>query len=252
MSVSKPGLVAGSHKRNELHVMHGYEEPKSPLKNATAKICGVCGDQIGRKENGDLFVACTECGFPVCKPCYEYERSEGNQCCPQCNTRYKRHKGCPRVPGDEEESGDVDDFEDEFRLKNHQETNHEYNHAANRSENGDNDQVQHRHPNGPAFSSIAGSVVGKDFDGEKDGYSNVEWKERVEKWKARQEKKGLINKEDGGKEEEEEDDHFDTLGRKGHGEMIITAVDQTNERPWFHNYVAQMEWTTLHPRLESL
>ena len=43
--------------------------------------------------DGELFVACHECGFPVCKPCYEYERSEGNQCCPQCNTRYKRHKG---------------------------------------------------------------------------------------------------------------------------------------------------------------
>jgi cellulose synthase A len=38
-------------------------------------------------------VACTECGFPVCRPCYEYERSDGTQCCPQCNTRYKRHKG---------------------------------------------------------------------------------------------------------------------------------------------------------------
>jgi uncharacterized ferredoxin-like protein len=38
-------------------------------------------------------VACNECGFPVCRPCYEYERREGTQNCPQCKTRYKRLKG---------------------------------------------------------------------------------------------------------------------------------------------------------------
>lgn len=66
---------------------------RPPTAEATKKICRVCGDEIGFKENGDLFVACFECRFPVCRPCYEYERSEGNQCCPQCNTRYKRHRG---------------------------------------------------------------------------------------------------------------------------------------------------------------
>ncbi|XP_058101482.1 cellulose synthase A catalytic subunit 4 [UDP-forming] [Magnolia sinica] len=203
MSVPNSGLVAGSHRRNELHVLPAHEEPKSQPRHP-AKICGVCGDEIGLKENSDLFVACYECGFPVCQPCYEYERSEGHQCCPQCNTRYKRHKGCPRVAGDEEESGDVDDFEDEFKTKIHQETNEYNNVVTNHSENGD--EIHNRHPNGPAFSSFAGSVAGKDLDGDKDGYGNVEWKERVEKWKARQEKKGLVSKEDGGNEHEEEDD----------------------------------------------
>ncbi|BAF03684.1 Os01g0105400, partial [Oryza sativa Japonica Group] len=32
------------------------------------------------------------CGFPVCRPCYEYERKDGAQACPQCKTKYKRHK----------------------------------------------------------------------------------------------------------------------------------------------------------------
>ena len=73
MSLMESGLVAG--------------------KPSVVKICRVCGDEIGVKENGEVFVACLECGFPVCRPCYEHERSEGNQCCPQCNTRYKRHKG---------------------------------------------------------------------------------------------------------------------------------------------------------------
>ncbi|KAL2936425.1 Cellulose synthase A catalytic subunit 7 [UDP-forming] [Bienertia sinuspersici] len=61
------------------------------------------------------FVACNECGFPVCRPCYEYERREGSQNCPQCKTRYKRLKGSPRVEGDEDEE-DIDDIEHEFNM----------------------------------------------------------------------------------------------------------------------------------------
>jgi cellulose synthase A len=66
--------------------------------------------------DGEPFVACNECAFPVCRACYEYERREGSQACPQCRTRYKRLKGCPRVAGDEEEDG-VDDLEGEFGLQ---------------------------------------------------------------------------------------------------------------------------------------
>ncbi|XP_062160285.1 cellulose synthase A catalytic subunit 2 [UDP-forming]-like isoform X2 [Alnus glutinosa] len=51
----------------------------------------------------------------MCRPCYEYERREGNQACPQCKTRFKRIKGCPRVEGDEEED-DTDDLENEFDI----------------------------------------------------------------------------------------------------------------------------------------
>ncbi|XP_077252785.1 cellulose synthase A4 isoform X2 [Tasmannia lanceolata] len=197
------GLVAGSHRRDELHVLHGHDKAKEQDRRSISKTCGVCSDEIGLKENGELFVACYECGFPVCKPCYEYERNEGNQCCPQCNTRYKRHKGCPRVAGDDEDGGDADDLEDEFQIKN-KKGNIETNHVVNHSENGD--QIQQWQPNVAAFSSFTGSVNGKDLDGEKDDYSNVEWKERVEKWKTRQEKKGLMSKEDGGNDQDEEDD----------------------------------------------
>lgn len=68
-------------------------QQRPPTRQSVSKICRVCGDEIGVKEDGEPFVACHVCGFPVCRPCYEYERSEGNQSCPQCNTRYKRHKG---------------------------------------------------------------------------------------------------------------------------------------------------------------
>ncbi|XP_047324685.1 cellulose synthase A catalytic subunit 7 [UDP-forming]-like [Impatiens glandulifera] len=108
------GLVAGSHNRNELVVIHGHEEPKA-LKDLSGQVCEICSDQIGLNVDGDLFVACNECGFPVCRPCYEYERREGSHLCPQCKTRYKRLKGSPRVEGDDDEE-DLDDIEHEFNM----------------------------------------------------------------------------------------------------------------------------------------
>ena len=36
--------------------------------------------------------------------------------------------------------------------------------------------------------------------------NNVEWKERVEKWKARQEKKGLVSRDGGGGDDHDEED----------------------------------------------
>lgn len=51
-------------------------------------------------------------------------------------------------------------------------------------------------------------VTGKDFEGEKDLNSNAEWQERVEKWKVRQEKKGLLNKEEGKEDPGEDDDYL--------------------------------------------
>lgn len=67
-------------------------QPK-PLKNLNGQTCQICGDNVGLTAMGDIFVACNECAFPVCRPCYEYERKDGTQSCPQCKTRYKRHKG---------------------------------------------------------------------------------------------------------------------------------------------------------------
>nr|XP_010934249.1 cellulose synthase A catalytic subunit 7 [UDP-forming] [Elaeis guineensis] len=200
-SASSTGLVAGSHRRNELHVMHGHEEPKVQNHQVNGKICRVCGDEVGLKENGELFVACHECAFPVCQACYEYERSEGNKTCPQCNTRYKRHKGCPRIEGDEDDGADMDDFEDEFQLKSPKKSQENHRFDLN-SENGD--RMQQWRPNG--LSSFAGSVVGKDLEAEREMEGNLEWKDRVEKWKVKQEKRGMINKDE---EEDNEQDNYE-------------------------------------------
>jgi cellulose synthase A len=57
------------------------------------QVCQICGDGVGAAADGEVFAACDVCGFPVCRPCYEYERKDGTQACPQCKTKYKRHKG---------------------------------------------------------------------------------------------------------------------------------------------------------------
>ncbi|XP_047329055.1 cellulose synthase A catalytic subunit 4 [UDP-forming] [Impatiens glandulifera] len=166
----------------------------SPTKfKGSNKICRVCSDEIGINENRETFVACKECRFPVCRPCYQYERAEGNQCCPHCNTRYKRHKGCPRVAGDDEDDDDYDkdDFEDEFQIKDHS--------AVPVTVNGNGEYSQHK--NVQSAFSLAGSVTGKDYEGgeQKESYSEPdEWKDRVQKWKIRQEKKGLVSKDNHG------------------------------------------------------
>jgi len=64
-----------------------------PVTALSAQVCQICGDGVGKNVDGEPFIACDVCAFPVCRPCYEYERKDGNQSCPQCKTRYKRHKG---------------------------------------------------------------------------------------------------------------------------------------------------------------
>ncbi|GAV74276.1 Cellulose_synt domain-containing protein [Cephalotus follicularis] len=199
--------LGSSLTRHELPVLNatGEEVPDLSDRQSVSKVCRVCGDEIGCKENGEVFVACHECGFPVCRPCYEYERSEGNQCCPQCHTRYKRHNRCARVAGDEDENyDDADDFEDEFRIRNHLHDDPDGQHLTKQSDKWDIDQ-QHKHTNGQALSS-AGSVGSNNLEGEKDVYGGAEWKERVEKWKVRQEKRGLVSKLDGGGNDQGDED----------------------------------------------
>lgn len=67
------------------------------VKELSGQICQICGDEIEITVDGEPFVACNECAFPICRPCYEYERREGNQACPQCKTRYKRIKGDQKI-----------------------------------------------------------------------------------------------------------------------------------------------------------
>lgn len=111
-------LIAGSHNRNEFVLINADEIGRiKSVEELSGQICQICGDEIEITVDREPFVACNECAFPVCRTCYEYERSEGTQACPHCRTRYKRIKGSPRVEGDEEED-DIDDLEHEFDYGN--------------------------------------------------------------------------------------------------------------------------------------
>eukprot|EP00252_Welwitschia_mirabilis_P015285 TRINITY_DN3357_c0_g2_i1.p1 TRINITY_DN3357_c0_g2~~TRINITY_DN3357_c0_g2_i1.p1 ORF type:complete len:1090 (+),score=185.27 TRINITY_DN3357_c0_g2_i1:411-3680(+) len=225
------GMIAGSHKRNELVMIRHDGDPK-PLQNSSSHVCQICGDNVGVSSEGEPFVACNECAFPVCKACYEYERKEGNQCCPRCKTRYRRHKGCQRVEGDEEEDG-IEDLENEFSYaENGRREKHERAEAMVnwRGEDTDSVATSGRHDpqnqitlltNGQPVSgelpdasperlSTTETVGGgrrvrsshyadpnqpvqvRTVDPSKElnsyGLSNVDWKERVESWKLKQEK----------------------------------------------------------------
>ncbi|CAL4927945.1 unnamed protein product [Urochloa decumbens] len=70
----------------------GGGDAASSGKHGARQVCQICGDGVGTGADGELFTACDVCGFPVCRPCYEYERKDGTQACPQCKTKYKRHK----------------------------------------------------------------------------------------------------------------------------------------------------------------
>lgn len=110
------GLYASSQDGDELHLSRGQGQAEvKPLKHLSGQVCQICGDDVGLTADGDLFVACNVCAFPVCRPCYDYERKDGNQSCPQCKTRYKMHKGSPRVEGDEGEDG-ADDVGNEYHY----------------------------------------------------------------------------------------------------------------------------------------
>ncbi|KAK8635774.1 hypothetical protein V6N13_004492 [Hibiscus sabdariffa] len=85
-------------------------------KNLGGQACQICGDNVGKNMDGDPFIACDVCAFPVCRPCYEYERKDGNLSCPQCKTRYKRQKGSPAILGDREKDGEADDDASDFNY----------------------------------------------------------------------------------------------------------------------------------------
>ncbi|KAL9259388.1 Cellulose synthase A catalytic subunit 1 [UDP-forming]-like protein [Drosera capensis] len=219
------GMVAGSYRNNEMvRIRHDTEPAGAKVpKQLNGQICQICGDIVGTTASGDVFVACNECAFPVCRPCYEYERKDGNQCCPQCKTRYKRHKGSSRVDGDDEDD-DFDDLDNEFDYAQGDKDRSKWQgkdverSASSRHEsqpiplltNGisvsgeiatpDSSYVRSR--SGPlntekrahslSYIDPSQPVPVRIVDPSKDlnsyGLGNVDWKERVEGWKLKQEK----------------------------------------------------------------
>ncbi|VAI42723.1 unnamed protein product [Triticum turgidum subsp. durum] len=216
--VANRGMVAGSHNRNEFVMIRNDGDAPAPgkeVKGTVGQACQICGDTVGVSATGDVFVACNECAFPVCRPCYEYERKDGVKCCPQCKTRYKRLKGSPRVPGDEEEE-DVDDLDNEFNYKQgngkgpewqgedidlSSSSRHEPHHRIPRLTSGQqmSGEIPDASPDRHSIRSPTSSYVDPSVpvpvrivDPSKDlnsyGLNSVDWKERVESWRVKQDK----------------------------------------------------------------
>ncbi|KAL8110425.1 hypothetical protein AgCh_026226 [Apium graveolens] len=153
---TKGRLIAGSHNRNEFVLINADEVGRvTSVKELSGHFCQICGDEIEVTVDGEPFVACNECAFPVCRNCYEYERREGTQSCPQCRTRYKRVKGCPRVDGDEEED-EFDDLDNEFDYENNDQRYHHH--------GGDGNATSGRHNIGRVPSNASGITTPLDMD----------------------------------------------------------------------------------------
>ncbi|KAI9109256.1 hypothetical protein K1719_019879 [Acacia pycnantha] len=46
------------------------------------------GTNWGYNANGDPFVACHHCDFPICKSCYDFDINEGRSECLRCGIAY--------------------------------------------------------------------------------------------------------------------------------------------------------------------
>jgi cellulose synthase A len=58
------------------------------MMESGVSFCNSCGEQVGVDANGEVFVACHECYFPICKACVDYETSEGRSVCLRCGNPY--------------------------------------------------------------------------------------------------------------------------------------------------------------------
>ncbi|KAF7127029.1 hypothetical protein RHSIM_Rhsim11G0083600 [Rhododendron simsii] len=221
-------LIAGSHNRNEFVLINANDIGRvTSVRELSGQICRICGDEIEVTIDGEPFAACNDCAFPVCRTCYEYERREGCQACPQCKTRYKRIKGSPRVDGDEEED-EFDDLDNEFEhesngpqhvleaaLVSHRRTGHSHAPFVEMESSALNPGIpfpaydqedavisSHKQPLTIPLSTSHGKQVRpvppRPMDTKKDlavyGYGTVAWKDRMEAWKRRQDEKLQILK----------------------------------------------------------
>ncbi|KAG8385413.1 hypothetical protein BUALT_Bualt03G0042800 [Buddleja alternifolia] len=51
-------------------------------------ICNTCGEQVGFNPNGEVFVACHHCNYPICHHCLDYDIKEGRNACIRCGNPY--------------------------------------------------------------------------------------------------------------------------------------------------------------------
>ncbi|XP_010538575.1 PREDICTED: cellulose synthase A catalytic subunit 8 [UDP-forming] isoform X1 [Tarenaya hassleriana] len=145
------------------------------MMQSGAPICSTCGEQIGLRANGDLFMACHECNFPICRACLEYEIKEERRICLRCGNPYDEN------------------LLDEAETK----TSGNGSAIATHLENTPRFQDSGIHARHVSTVSTVDSELN-------DEYGNPIWKNRVESWKDKKEKKSKKKKDEMPKADEDE------------------------------------------------
>ncbi|KAI4372013.1 hypothetical protein MLD38_010301 [Melastoma candidum] len=120
--------------------------------------CHTCGQEVGLDAHGEPFVACRECGFPVCKACIDHEISEGRKSCLRCAAPFVAEPSTHDLDGKDSGNRRV---------------------SISQSNEPADAGIHARH-----VSSV--STVDSDYN---DEYGNPIWKTRVESWKDKKNKK---------------------------------------------------------------
>ncbi|XP_031742422.1 cellulose synthase A catalytic subunit 8 [UDP-forming] [Cucumis sativus] len=132
-------------------------EVRNKMMVSDVPICHTCGEPVGVDGNGQLFVACHECHFPICKVCVQYDIKEGRNVCLRCGSPFDENL---LMDADTKRSGD---------------RNTMASHLSHSQDVG----VHARH-----VSSV--STVDSELNDES---GNPIWKNRVESWKDKKNKK---------------------------------------------------------------
>ncbi|KAJ6926068.1 cellulose synthase [Populus alba x Populus x berolinensis] len=127
------------------------------MMESGAPICHTCGEQVRHDANGELFAACHECNYPMCKSCFEFEIKEGRKVCLRCGSPYDEN-----LLDDVEKKGSGNQSTMASHLNDSQDVG-----------------IHARH-----ISSV--STVDSEMN---DEYGNPIWKNRVESWKDKKNKK---------------------------------------------------------------
>ena len=142
------------------------------MVQSSVPLCNTCGEQVGLNDNGEVFVACHECNFPICKDCFEHEINEDHRVCMRCGTPY------------EERTKEEDDFHEIKVHENEDDDFHEIkvheNQSATPSEISNSQDVGLHARHVSTVSAVDSEV------NEESGKSI--WKNRVESWKGKDKK----------------------------------------------------------------
>ncbi|KAI3847701.1 hypothetical protein MKW92_038288 [Papaver armeniacum] len=132
-------------------------------------LCNSCGESVGLGPNDEAFIACHECNFPMCENCVHYEIKEGRKVCLRCGIPYAAATSLVNPTADNIEKDDVS--VSHSTMAHHIESYQDVGvHARSIS-------------NFSALESESNAESG-----------NPIWKNRVESWKEKKNKKKVISK----------------------------------------------------------